>query len=91
MANNKKPVYRIVAKNKDTGASVKIGSVWEAPFPGAFNISFITKPYNEKEMAISEFLKVHDNYFVAMYSNDDEGAGKPKARVMRPAQDDLDF
>ncbi len=91
MANNKKPVFRIVAKNKDTGASVKIGSVWEAPFPGAFNISFVTKPYNEKEMAISEFLRVHDNYFVAMYKNDEEGAPREPRRAARPSNDELDF
>jgi hypothetical protein len=94
MTEKRKPLFRIVAKNKDTRATVKIGSVWSTDYEGTFNISFVDKPFNEKEMSLGEFLRVYKDYYVAMYANDDDRPAprKPAGRP-RPQEttEDADF
>lgn len=93
MTDKKRPLFRIVAKNKDTKATVKIGSVWGTDYDGMFNISFVDNPYNEKEMSLKEFLKVHKDYYVAMYANDNDDAPvrKPSRSRRQETTEDADF
>lgn len=85
--NNKRPAFRIIAKNRSTGRYFVVGAAWESPFEGVYNVRLVLEPRNEYEMSFSEVLEDPGDFFINLSStsNRDNGRGaKPKSGPKLP-------
>jgi hypothetical protein len=74
------PKFRIVAKNKETKKSLQIGSCWDAPFAGAYNLSFGAKSFGDSPEVKLVGLQLSingktqtvtpDSHFINLYVNE---------------------
>lgn len=87
------PKYRLIAKNRSTGASAEFGVIWENE-RGFLNIQFATptdveKSQGRKVSAVS-VLSTPEQYFFNMFENKPQGAKKSASPFVSEGSD-IDF
>lgn len=82
------PKFRLVAKNRSTGASAEFGVVWENE-KGYLNIQFATPSDVEKsqgrKVAAATVVANAQDYFFNIFENKPQASSAPKAAQRKPA------